>query len=248
MTQAAEAAIAWHFSQTDADLLSGRFPDNTGSSAVLLNMGLTDTNLGHVLQASTGKMVPLQYMALPSTVCRTRQCDQKTKHTAMHNLSYRPLSPSDAVELYKIASDWSVVRQLGGWPWPASETFTFGRCVPYAGDDGFVWAVCRDGALCGSVAVTSGHIGYMLDPSRQGQGVMTQAATDAIDAHFATGAARLDATAWHDNTASQRILEKLGFVHWSTRYEHAKARGLPTLSYHLRLSRDAWHGLRTTAQ
>ena len=37
----------------------------------------------------------------------------------MHNLSYRPMSSSDASALHKIASDWSVVRQLGGWPWPA---------------------------------------------------------------------------------------------------------------------------------
>ena len=29
----------------------------------------------------------------------------------------------------------------------------------------------------------------MLDPAAQGQGVMTQAATDAIEAYFATGAA-----------------------------------------------------------
>ena len=90
----------------------------------------------------------------------------------MHNLSYRPMSPSDASALHKIASDWSVVRQLGGWPWPASKAFNFGRCVPDEGDGGFVWAVCRDGALCGSIAVTSGDIGYMLDPAAQGQGVM----------------------------------------------------------------------------
>ncbi|MFT4744131.1 MAG: RimJ/RimL family protein N-acetyltransferase [Yoonia sp.] len=166
----------------------------------------------------------------------------------MHNLTYRPLSPADAVALHKIVSHWSVVRQLGGWPWPASRAFTFGRCVPYARSDGFVWAVCRDGELCGSVAVTGGQIGYMLDPDVCGQGIMTQAAADAIDAYFMTDATRLDANVWHDNPASQQVLEKLGFVHWSTRYEHAKARRLPTLSHHLTLTRDAWHGLRTAAQ
>ena len=128
-------------------------------------------------------------MALSATAWRTTPYNQITKQTAVHNLSYRPMSSSDASALNKIASDWSVVRQLGGWPWPASKAFIFGRCVPYAGDGGFFWAVCRDGALCGSIAVTSGHIGYMLDPAAQGQGVMTQAATDAIEAYFATGAA-----------------------------------------------------------
>ena len=111
-------------------------------------------------------------MALSATAWRTTPYDQITKQTAVHNLYYRPMSSSDASALHKIASDWSVVRQLGGWPWPASKAFIFGRCVPYAGDGGFFWAVCRDGALCGSIAVTSGHIGYMLDPAAQGQGVM----------------------------------------------------------------------------
>ena len=55
MTQAAAAAIAWYFSQTDADLLSKHFPDNTGSRAVLLKVGFANTMLGHVLQASTEK-------------------------------------------------------------------------------------------------------------------------------------------------------------------------------------------------
>jgi RimJ/RimL family protein N-acetyltransferase len=61
MTHAAAAAIAWYFSQTDADLQSGHFPDNTGSHAVLLKMGFADTMLGHALQASTGEKVPLQH-------------------------------------------------------------------------------------------------------------------------------------------------------------------------------------------
>ena len=61
MNHAASAAITWYFSQTDADLQSGHFPDNTGSHAVLLKMGFADTMLGHVLQASTGEKVPLQH-------------------------------------------------------------------------------------------------------------------------------------------------------------------------------------------
>ena len=76
-------------------------------------------------------------MALSATAWRTTPYDQITKQTAVHNLYYRPMSSSDASALHKIASDWSVVRQLGGWPWPASKAFIFGRCVPYAGDGGF---------------------------------------------------------------------------------------------------------------
>lgn len=250
MTQAADAAIAWYFSQAEADLPSGHFPDNIGSRAVLIKMGFTDTNLGRVLQTSTGKEVALQHMVLSRAawLARLRAVTSSNIPKPMHNLTYRPMLPADAVALHQIVSNWSVVRQLGGWPWPASKAFTFGRCVPYAGDDGFIWAICRDGTLCGSIAITNGHIGYMLDPAVHGQGVMTQAATNAIDAYFATGAERLDADSWHDNLASQRVLEKLGFVHWSTRYEKAKARQLPTLSHQLRLSRDTWHGLRTAAQ
>jgi len=166
----------------------------------------------------------------------------------MLDLSYRDLGPADFDAVHATASHWDVVRQLGSWPWPADPAFTHTRCVPFAGH-GFVWGIVLDAQLVGSVAMTGGELGYTVDPAFWGRGIMTQAACHAVDHAFATYDWPLvRAVTWQDNAGSVRVLRKLGFAHWQSRFEHAKARGIPTLSYHLRLSRDAWHGLRTAEQ
>ncbi|MEO1640617.1 MAG: GNAT family N-acetyltransferase [Pseudomonadota bacterium] len=166
----------------------------------------------------------------------------------MVELTYRDLLPDDADQLHAIVSDWAVVRQLGGWPWPADQAFTRSRCKPYDGD-GFVWAVCADGTLCGTLGITNGDIGYMYHPAFGGQGIAGRAATAAITHAFATTKRDvLTGSTWWDNPASYRVLQKLGFVHWQTRYVRAKARGLPTPCNELRLTRADWDRLRSTAQ
>jgi RimJ/RimL family protein N-acetyltransferase len=158
----------------------------------------------------------------------------------MHNLSYRNLGADDFTALQSIASTWGVVRQLGSWPWPADPAFTKNRCTPYAGD-GFVWAICLDGVMCGSITVTGCELGYMLHPSVAGRGIMTAAARHAIRHGFATrDIACINASVWHDNAASHRVLTKLGFTHWQTRFEQSKARGIPTQCQYYRLRRTDW--------
>ncbi len=78
----------------------------------------------------------------------------------MADISYRNIEERDFDDLLALVSEWEVVRQLGGWPWPPDEAFTLGRSKPYEGD-GFVWAICDDGRLVGSIGVTDGSIGYM---------------------------------------------------------------------------------------
>ena len=162
-------------------------------------------------------------------------------------LTYRPLAPSDAERLHQVVSEWSVVRQLGGWPWPPDPAFTAGRCRPYEGD-GFVWAVLEDGRLVGTIGVTRyrqwADIGYMYDSTAAGRGIATRAARAAIDHAFDTAdLTEIQGSTWHDNPASGRVLQKLGFRHWSTRFERAKARRMPTLSFNYRLSRRTWEAM-----
>ena len=166
----------------------------------------------------------------------------------MVELTYRNLRAEDADRLHQIVSHWSVVRQLGGWPWPADFTFTQGRCKAFEGD-GFVWAVCADGKLCGTLGVTNGDIGYMYDPAYHGRGIARRAAMAAITHAFATSERDvLTGSTWFDNPASNRVLQRLGFFHWQTRYMHAKARNRPTLVQHMRLTRDDWHRLSRAPQ
>ena len=159
-------------------------------------------------------------------------------------LTYRSLEPSDVEALHQMVSHWSVVRQLGGWPWPPDRAFTEGRSKPYDGD-GFVWGVFEDGALVGTLGVTRyrqwADIGYMFAPEVAGRGIATTAAGDAVDHAFATrDLPEIQGSTWHDNPASGRVLTKLGFRHWSTRYDRSKARGVPTLIHSYRLSRATW--------
>lgn len=160
-------------------------------------------------------------------------------------LHLRPFLPEDLDALHAIVSHWQVVRQLGGWPWPADRAFTETRAKPYDGI-GNVWAILMEGRLVGSVGVNVGKdgapgIGYMLDPAYHQRGIMGEAARAAI----AHGFARhdwdgLDAQTWHDNAASDALLHKLGFVMTGRAREMAKARGEKTDSRNYRLSRDAW--------
>lgn len=152
----------------------------------------------------------------------------------MHDLTYRALCAQDFDAVHAAASDWSVVRQLASWPWPPNPDFTKSRCKPYGGN-GFVWGICLDGDLVGTVAVTSGELGYTVHPKAAGRGIMSQAAKAALDhacAHY--GMKFFEASVWHDNPASKRVLEKLGFFHWQTRYEPSIARGTPTLCHFVR--------------
>ena len=166
----------------------------------------------------------------------------------MIELTYRDIRESDLEDLHAIVSHWAVVRQLGGWPWPADRDFTETRCRPYEGD-GFVWAICISDRLVGSIGVTNGDLGYMLSPDAHGQGIMSRATRRAVAEAFATtGLTHLTGSTWWDNPASYRVLQKLGFQHWQTRFIHAKARNMPTLVNNQRLERSHWDRLRTVAQ
>ncbi|SEN25924.1 ribosomal-protein-alanine N-acetyltransferase [Loktanella fryxellensis] len=165
-------------------------------------------------------------------------------HDPATGITARNLGPADLDDLHAIGSERSVVRQMGGWPWPPRRDFTATRCRPYAGD-GFVWGLDRGGRIVGTVAVTRGELGYMLHPQVSGQGLGTRWVGLAVDHAFATlPLTRIDASAWADNAASAAVLRKLGFVHWQTRFEQAIARGFPVASHHYRLTRATHDRLR----
>jgi len=166
----------------------------------------------------------------------------------MDNLGYRAMRRDDFDALHEMMSDWGVVRQLGGWPWPADPDLTRSRCQPYDGD-GFVWAICVDDRLIGIVGVTRGDLGYALHPSFHGRGIISRASSRAVARAFrSSDRDHLTASTWHDNPTSRHLLAKLGFRHWQTRFLHARARGLPTIVHHHRLTRADRDRLRSTAQ
>ncbi|WP_373635459.1 GNAT family N-acetyltransferase [Yoonia sp. SS1-5] len=166
----------------------------------------------------------------------------------MSDIHTRNLQPSDLDALHQIVSDWQVVRQLGSWPWPPDRDFTASRCKPYAGD-GFVWGIFDGQELLGTMGVTEGDLGYCFKPDAWGRGIATKMGRKAVEKAFENpGLTRITASAWHDNPASDRVLEKLSFSLLSEKVQHALARDEPTLCYKYLLTRVHWDGLRSRGE
>lgn len=158
----------------------------------------------------------------------------------MLDLTYHEMDIADHADMVALASDWIVVRQLGGWKWPMDAAQVLKYCKPFEGD-GFCWTIKHAGEWAGRIGVTGTHLGYTLPRSVHGRGIATQAAHHAITHYFATtDRDTIDATTWHDNPASHRVLLKCGFFHWHTEYQRALARGYPIQCRHYRLTRATW--------
>ncbi|WP_373352784.1 GNAT family N-acetyltransferase [Pseudoroseicyclus sp. CXY001] len=159
----------------------------------------------------------------------------------MDELSYRNLGPGDAAQLHEIASDWAVVRQLGGWPWPPRKEFSEARSAPYGGD-GFVWGVFEGRRLLGTVGVVNNDLGYMYRMDLAGRGIATRAGRAALTAAFAGEVEAITGSAWADNPASARVLLKLGFQELPLQLDWSKSRREVVAIRRFRLARADWGG------
>ena len=104
---------------------------------------------------------------------------------------------------------WGIVLKVDGLPQSPSATAPSGR-EPF-------------GRVIGDISIFDiensrmGSVGYRLDPDLWGQGYTCEALAAAVDFIFThTELDRLQATADVRNTASNRVLEKCGFVHEGT--------------------------------
>lgn len=82
------------------------------------------------------------------------------------------------------------------------------------------WVITYDGAFVGQLTISnivrgslnSGHAGYWVDERVAGRGVMPTALALAVDHSFGpVGLHRIEANIRPENTASRRVVEKLGF-------------------------------------
>lgn len=88
-------------------------------------------------------------------------------------------------------------------------------------------------------------LGYMVAPTRSGQGFATEAAQAMVDTAFTlTGQAHLHAWARVVNPGSRRVLEKCGFRYETTALRHAPARGGMLPCDEFRLDRKTWRSLK----
>ena len=129
------------------------------------------------------------------------------RRNAEHLRPWSPLPPpgGDPSSLTEISK--AVLRQRREWK--RGESFVF-FVSPRNEEETILGRVALTGVMRG--AFQSAYLGYWIDESHQGKGLMTEAVALALT--FAFGDARLhriSAAVMPSNAASLRIVEKLGF-------------------------------------
>ncbi len=148
-------------------------------------------------------------------------------------LVLRQVTAADASALYALYGDWEVARWLSRLPWPftraAARTMVAEADAALRRGSGYFLAMLeRDtGACVGVVSLRIparepqpwtddaglGILGYAVAHDSWGQGFAGEAAACLTAFAFTElGLARLRATPLRGNTASRRILERLGFT------------------------------------
>ena len=161
-------------------------------------------------------------------------------------LRLRRLRPSDERALIALDSDPDVMRYVGSPAGPRSPDEIAKRLRLWIAEDrgplGF-WVVESrlDGGfrgLCALLPMPTGgdvELAYRLVRSSWGQGLATEAAKRLVEYAFeVVGLGKVVAVTYPDNRASQRVLEKIGFVSRGfIDYKGARVA-------HFVMTRDAW--------
>ncbi len=168
-------------------------------------------------------------------------------------LVLRPVESGDAEGVLRLAGDAEVANRTLSIPHPMASAdaaeFIAGCRIRMAGGRALVLAVVekRTSALIGMIGVewkedrSRAEVGYWLGRDHWGQGLMSEALASLLPLLFE--GLRLDvveASAFDDNPASQRVLEKCGFARLGRRVQEAPVRGRLVALDDFALSRDDW--------
>ena len=157
------------------------------------------------------------------------------------DIKLRNFREDDFDAFQAIVSDYDVVKMTSSWPYPAEEDFTRMRMNTPEAKAGLVSVIEVDGQFAGTTGCVHGGLGYMLSPSFWGKGIMTRALMLKVDQCFTNSEIdELKACVWHDNPASARVLEKVGFKRAFTCSDYCKARDAEVEAIHFTLSRKDW--------
>ena len=151
-------------------------------------------------------------------------------------LHLRPPESVDGPALVALMGEWDVAKNLSRVPHPYGEddarAFVARLEEDRAKGTEFAFAILRksDQALVGTCGVhlreKGFELGYAVGKRFWGQGFATEAAGEALAFAFRNlRADEVEAGWFHDNPASGRVLEKLGFRHDSVGERDCLARG-----------------------
>lgn len=143
-----------------------------------------------------------------------------------HNLTLRHWRDNDAEDLYNLAKNPNI-GPVAGWPPHESVNHSLNIIkTVFVRDE--CYAITKDDVLVGSIELLihpngnhwwgegSAELGYWIGELYQGKGYATEASRALIKRAFDDLAIeRIYATYKCENTASKRVLEKLGFKYYS---------------------------------
>lgn len=166
-------------------------------------------------------------------------------------LLLRPPEAGDIASIVAQMNDWDVVKNLARSPFPYTEDHAqdfLGRQEDgRAKGSDFAFAVTRlsDGALAGMCGVhlreKGFELGYWIGRAHWGQGYATEAAFEVLGFTFRNlRAENVEAGWFHDNPASGRVLEKLGFRPDGAGQRDCAARGHSVLCNLVIMSRETF--------
>ncbi len=141
-------------------------------------------------------------------------------------LLLRQMTLADAPALYRLRSDKAVMQYINR---PLTQTVEDAEgwiqiiIDALEKNEGITWAIClkeRPGEPVGNIGIWRiekanyrGEVGYMLDPSLQGKGIMYEALQKVVDYGFRQlGLHSLEGRIDPRNHASGALLKKTGFV------------------------------------
>ncbi|MCE8005719.1 GNAT family N-acetyltransferase [Aestuariivita sp.] len=157
-------------------------------------------------------------------------------------LTLRPFVMDDADDLVRLIGNLNVSKWLTIVPHPYTMADA-GFFITSLASQGATYAVCRDGALIGCVAIAD-QLGYWYAEPHWGQGFATEAAS-AVVAEYFMGPSQDLTSGYHlGNAGSRHVLEKLGFVPTDLRNAYSKAQHREVLLQDMVLTRTRWEGLQ----
>lgn len=207
---------------------SSYFEGNDASKAVQARQGFAPL-AGQIGPHIQTVLTPEQWYGLNPWIIRTER------------LTIAPLTTAHAAEFAAWSGIPEVARMTGtvlpGWTADqAAEWIERRRWRGLRGGVMGVWRVDRD-ALIGQVGMSHDDIGYMIAPDHWGQGYASEAAQGLLDAAIPRfGITQVVASAFQDNPASMRVLEKLGFEKFEEKEVQVPARLEPAMISKYRLT------------
>ena len=173
-------------------------------------------------------------MAVALTCKGAAQNRREMMFARTERLLLRPSWPEDAAELHQAIADEGIVRNLARAPWPytADDAVRFATQEHDALYPAFLLMLRTNGAprLIGACGIgqhdDGAELGYWIARPYWGLGFATEASRAVIDIAKTIGHKKLVASHFTDNSASGKVLRKLGFRNsGKTAMRHSKGRG-----------------------